>query len=277
MGRHSYELIDAGDGAKLERFGEVILERPAAQAVWRPHDRRAWKGAHGRFERSTSGTGHWRLDDVPNSWPVEVGGLTLTAKLNDHGNVGLFPEHGALWDWTAAQVHTLGAGARVLNLFAYTGSITLAAARAGAEVTHLDASKSSVDAARRNADESGLSDRPIRWIVDDAMRYLHREARRGSSYDAIVLDPPTFGRGPTGQLWKIESDIGDLLDACWDVLADGPSFVVLTAHSPGFTPLVLGNLISSRATSAVESGEMFVSDRAGRPLPSGAYARWSAS
>jgi 23S rRNA (cytosine1962-C5)-methyltransferase len=276
MSDRDYELIDAGDGAKLERFGRYVVERPAAQAVWARHNPSAWKRVDARFERAgTKGT--WDRRGMPDMWPVEIDGLTFTAKVNEHGNIGLFPEHASLWPWVGDQVRTIGRGCRVLNLFAYTGSVTLAAARAGAEVVHLDASKTSVDIARRNAEESRLDDASIRWIVDDAMRFVHREQRRGNRYQAIVLDPPTFGRGPTGQLWKIEADLAEFVDTCCSLLADGPSFVVLTCHSPGFTPLVLENLLRPHATGPLSSGEMTVMDRGGRPLPSGAYARWSAS
>ncbi|MCA8960524.1 MAG: class I SAM-dependent methyltransferase [Planctomycetes bacterium] len=274
-----YRLIDSGNQEKIERFGDYLLRRPSSQAVWRPNSRQAWDDSDARFERDRRGTGRWLSTRLPESWTMEFRGFTWTLRPNDHGNVGIFPEQASCWDWIesciAAAAGRSDEPLEVLNLFGYTGGSTLAAARAGARVVHLDASKTSIAAARENAEASGLGDRPIRWITDDAVKFVRREFRRDRRYHGIILDPPTYGRGSSGEVWQIEEGITDLLDDCARLLADDARFVLFSSHSPGFTPLALANLLEAPADGRVESEEMVIEDLAGRPLPSGAFARWS--
>jgi len=279
-----YELLDSGGGRKLERFGAVTLDRPCAQAVWRPRrPPSAWAAATAYFERE--GGNRWRgREALPRSWAVRIGEARLKLAATDFGHLGVFPEQRASWAWIARQ---LAGGARgsappqVLNLFAYSGGATLAAARAGAAVCHLDASRGMVAWARENAALNGLERHPIRWIAEDCHKFLHRELKRGRRYDAIVLDPPTFGRGQAGELYKIESDLPETLELCRRLLGDAPRFVLLSAHTPGFSPRVLENLLAQAMDGAgggIACGEMLLTGGPDTlPLPSGAYARWSAA
>lgn len=265
-----YSLIDSGNEEKLERFGKYELIRPSSAAVWKPHDAKLWKGADAHFTRIPEN--RWKgRDKLPKSWKIELSGLTFKVEPSDFGHLGIFPEHEMHWLWMEEKLR--GKRAKVLNLFAYTGAATLAAARAGAEVCHLDASKPMVSLARGNADLNHLSDRPIRWIVDDVMKFLHREVRRGNRYDAILLDPPTFGRGPNGELFKIEREMAPLLTLCKELLSENPIFLLLTCHTPGYTPLVLKNLVAQAFLEGkVEAKETVLSSKI--PLPAGAFARW---
>ena len=275
-----YELIDSGDQKKLERFGKLRLVRPCAQAVWKPADSREWSRVDAHFRRHSSGTGEWR-GKLPEAWTFEHAELEWEVRPNEYGNLGIFAEQTSCWEWireqVAARVATGGEPPAVINLFGYTGGSTLAASAAGAAVCHVDASKTSVRQARTNASLSRLAERPIRWIVEDALLFVEREIRRGRRYQGMILDPPTYGRGPNGEVWKIDDGIVELVERCREVLADGPSFFLLTSHSPGYTPIVLENLIAPGARAEVEGGEMTIIDRTGRSLPSGAFARWSES
>lgn len=274
-----YELLDSGEGRKLERFGPYVLNRPCAQAVWRRTlSSGAWEGAHACFDRVEGQRWTFR-ESVPESWQVETGGVRLVLKATEFGHLGLFAEQCPLWEWVRSQVATLGSP-RVLNLFAYSGGATLAAAQAGASVTHLDASKGMVAWARENAGVNGLEEAPIRWIVDDVMKFLQRELRRGRQYEGIILDPPSFGRGAQGQVFKIEDHIQELLHLCRQLLSPKPGFVLLSCHSAGFTPTVMEHLLSQTLTGLrgrLEKGEMLLE---GKPkalaVPSGAYAHWRA-
>lgn len=276
---NGYELLDSGNGAKLERFGEVVLARPCAQAVWQPQRPARWKSADATFDREDGNRWHGR-NRLPQEWVIDVDGTRFRLSGTDFGHLGIFPEQRAQWAWIRETVAAAGRPVRVLNLFAYSGGSTLAAARGGAEVCHLDASKGMVQWARANAALNGLENHPIRWIVDDAHKFLNREIRRGRRYDGIILDPPTYGRGGNGETYKIERDLTETLRLCRALLSDSPLFLLLSAHTPGHTPIVLGNVLTQALRGlggAVTSGEMVLSGTPDVfPLPSGAYARWQA-
>ncbi|MBP7276272.1 MAG: class I SAM-dependent methyltransferase [Kiritimatiellae bacterium] len=280
--KSEYALLDSGHGRKLERFGPVVLARPCAQAVWAPRlGESAWQSATAAFDREDGLRWHNRVA-LPDSWIVEIDGLRFRLSGTDFGHLGVFPEQRAQWDWIARRTADAAhRPPRVLNLFAYSGGSTLAAARAGAEVCHLDASRGMVEWAKENAGLNRLREAPIRWIVDDALKFLLREQRRGVKYDGIILDPPTFGRGKRGELFKIEEDIPALLDAVRSTLSPHPRFVLLTAHTPGLGPVALDNLLRSALSDRkgrVEHGEMMLTGAEGvLPVPSGAWARWHAA
>jgi 23S rRNA (cytosine1962-C5)-methyltransferase len=279
----SYELLDSGDARKLERFGPFVLARPCAQAVWRPRlDAPAWAAAHASFAREEGMRWFARIG-LPDAWNVEVDGLRFELRRTDFGHVGLFPEQRALWRWIGERLRTAAerrpGPVSLLNLFAYSGGSTLAAAKAGAAVCHVDASKGMVSWASANAKLNGLAEAPVRWIVDDARKFLSREVKRSRRYEAIVLDPPTFGRGAKGEVYKIDEGLRETLDACAALLADDPAFLLLSSHTPGFTPVVLANLLGQTTAGRqgrIESGEMLLGgERDVLSLPSGAWARWS--
>ena len=240
-----YQLLDSGHGAKLEQVGPYRLARPAPQALWRPaHPPEVWDTAVACYGRRSSGAGVWTYKHpLPPAWVVAYCDLTLQVKLTDFGHLGFFAEHGPHWQWVRQHIHAARRPIRLLNAFAYTGGMSLAAAAAGASVVHLDAADGIVAWARDNAQLSGLAAAPIRWVVEDVTKFLAREARRGHRYDAIVLDPPSFGRGSKGEVWKLERDLPALLERCAEVLSDEPLFVLLSAHTPGVTPLVLEHLL----------------------------------
>ena len=264
-----YELLDSGDGRKLERFGAYVLARPCSQALWRPSLPEAdWRRADASFDRTDGNRWHGRAN-LPKEWRIATAGITFKLGGTDFGHLGIFPEQRAQWRWIRERAQ----GARVLNLFAYSGGSTLAAALGGAEVCHLDASKGMVEWARENAALNGLADRPIRWIVDDAHKFMKRELRRGRRYDAIVLDPPTFGRGAGGEMYKIERDLAETLGLVKDLLSDTPRFVLFSSHTPGLSQVVAGNILSQLFPSArLEAGEMLLEGR-GLPCPSGIFCR----
>jgi 23S rRNA (cytosine1962-C5)-methyltransferase len=289
-----YELIDSGDGRKLERFGPYLFERPCAQAAWRPRlTQHVWESAHATFTRE--GQMRW-IENAPmdSDWVVAMGGVRLKLSRTDFGHLGVFPEQSELWRWCAARLGAWRAAEvpRVLNLFAYSGAATIAAALAGAEVCHVDSSKGMVGWARENAELNGLAGSPIRWIVDDAVKFLRREIRRERRYDAIILDPPTFGRGARGEVYKIDRALQETLELCARLLSDTPAFALLTSHTPGYTPIVLGNLLRDfvggrRRTGGsdhepdpaveplLDGGEMTLAGADGVwPVPSGAWAAW---
>ena len=281
-----YALLDSGNGRKLERFGAYVLTRPCAQAIWRPRLPPAeWEAAHAAFDRESGNRWHSR-ERLPDEWNVEVDALRFRLSGTDFGHLGIFPEQRESWRWIGERVQAArGAAAqepvRVLNLFAYSGGSTLAAARAGAEVCHLDASAGMVEWARANAALNALEQAPIRWIVDDAHKFLARELRRGRRYEGIILDPPSFGRGAGGEVYKIERDLPQTLDLCRQLFSAAPRFLLLSAHTPGITPVVLENLLAERfedVPGRLASGEMVLAGAAGvRPLPSGCMARWEAA
>ena len=277
----TYRLLDSGHGRKLEQVGPYRLVRPASQALW-PPSRAAgfWQTAHACYQRGPAGAGSWhrKTDDLPATWTLTYCGLPLRIRLTDFGHLGFFAEHGPHWQWLRQQVAAAGRPVRVLNAFAYTGSSTLAAAAGGARVVHLDAAEGIVTWARENARLADLSHAPIRWIVEDVTRFLRREVRRGKRYDAIILDPPSFGRGSKGEVWKLTDDLPPLLDLCRQVLSDSPLAMVLSTHTPGMTPLVLENMLADVMgldRRQLCSMEMLI-PQCGSPrgLPSGALARW---
>lgn len=282
-----YTLLDSGDMQKLEQIGPYLLVRPAPQAIWTPRlPRAAWDKADGVYVRESEGGGHWAWKSkVKREFDVLFNSLALELRLTNFGHLGLFPEQAENWDWLrrlirARMKRTNDRNLHVLNLFGYTGGSTLAASQAGAHVVHVDAAKNVVDWARKNAKICDLDERPIRWIVDDALKFVKREQRRKTHYQGIILDPPSFGRGPQGEVFKIEKDLIPLLEACSEILGGDALFALYSCHTPGFTPITLANqlgeLVGKRG-GTLESGEMTVAETGGRLLPSGAYARWSAS
>lgn len=275
-----YELLDSGKESKLERVGDYILVRPSPQAVWSPSLPEAkWQEADATYIRSSTGGGEWEFRrKLPERWEIDHSGLKFIIKTTGFGHLGLFPEQENNWGWIEEKIISAGRPVSVLNLFAYTGGSTLAAARAGASVCHLDASKGVVDWARENAALSGFGDRPVRWIVDDVEKFVKKEIKRERRYDAIILDPPSFGRGSKGEVWTIEEGLLRLLGECRELLSDAPLFILLSCHSPGFTPLVLQNLLAEMMkgySGVLSCGEMVIPETTGKLLPSGAYARWS--
>ena len=279
-----YQLLDFGDGRRLERFGPVVLDRPcpAAETI-RPAAPGLWSSADARFDRSEDEPGQWTLrGDPPQPWTIAHGRISLELKRTDFGHVGLFPEQAENWDWIAGQVGRSPPDAaspiKVLNLFAYTGGSTLAAAAARARVTHVDAARNIVAWARRNAELSASGDAPIRWIAEDAEKFVQREIRRGNRYDAVVLDPPSYGHGPHGEAWRLAEDLPRLLALCGELTMPRPRFVLLTCHTPGFPPLVLGELLAAgfgRGPSMhVASAPLALVASTGQTLPSGVVARW---
>ncbi len=278
----TYQLLDSGGGRKLERFGAYTLVRPASQAIWRPQQADSmWQKADALFSRDEDNRWHQR-HRLPETWNVEVSGLHFHLKTTDFGHLGIFPEQRHAWLWIQKKIEEIKAKSKqdihVLNLFAYSGGSTLAAAKGGAHVCHLDASQGMVSWAQDNARLNGLEGAPIRWIVDDVNKFLAREIRRGRRYDAIILDPPTFGRGSKGELFKIEEHLVPLLDRCRELLSDTPRFVLLSGHTPGITPMCLQHLLEqmmSGKKGEIMHGEMLLEGVDTFPLPSGAYARWS--
>jgi 23S rRNA (cytosine1962-C5)-methyltransferase len=283
-----YALLDSGGMARLERFGPWVLDRPSPQAFWNPRlPRHEWEQAHARYERSSQGGGRWlESADAPEAWSCRIGDLEMELRRTGFGHVGVFAEQVPFWNWLrragGVWAGHIGRPPRILNLFAYTGGSSIAAAAGGAEVTHCDASRGVVQWASENAGRNDLGSGRIRWIVDDAMKFLRREARRGHTYDGIVLDPPSFGRGPKGEVWKLEDDAVPLLGAVASVLAPRPGFVLLSAHTPGLGPLALANLLrgaleQSPAANEMQfqSGEMSISpvEVDGFSLPAGTWAR----
>lgn len=287
-----YQLLDSGNQKKLERIGPYLLVRPALAAVWEPKlPESEWRKADGVYTRDAGEDGgKWTFyRKVQREFDVLYGSLHFHIRLTNFGHMGLFAEQADNWEWMRQAIRKRMAATNernlyVLNLFAYTGGSTLACSQAGAHLVHVDAAKGVVDWARKNAELSGLADRPIRWLVDDAMKFVKREERRGNSYQGIILDPPSFGRGPQGEVFKIEDDLVPLLQACGALLAKDALFVLYSCHTPGFTPLTLENqldLVVAGKRGSVEAGEMTVPEmglgsKPGRLLPSGVYGHWLA-
>ena len=276
---NTYELIDSGNGRKLERFGSITLDRPCSQAVWNPTNPTLWKQANASFTRK-EGLKWIGRDKLPDSWIAEINGVQMKLSTTDFGHLGVFPETRAIWDWIRSRVSAESKvrrePLRFLNLFAYSGGATMAAAQGGAHCCHVDASKGMVQWARQNAEINLLKEHPIRWIVDDVNKFLTREIKRGRQYDAVLLDPPSFGRGKSGELYKIENALLQTLQLVHKVLSTSPSFVYLTSHTPGFSPIVLKNLIAQMLSQGqFQCGEMLLTgDDRGFSLPSGTWARW---
>lgn len=279
-GWKDYEVIDCTKGEKLERWGDYLLIRPDPQVIWdtkKVHP--GWKHPNAHYHRSAKGGGEWEFFSLPEQWSIHYRELTFQLKPFSFKHTGLFPEQAANWDWFSEKIRCAGRPIRVLNLFAYTGGATLAAAKAGASVTHVDASKGMVGWAKENAKSSGLESAPIRWIVDDCVKFAEREIRRGKCYDAIIMDPPSYGRGPKGEIWKIEDSIHGLIRLCRDLLSQEPLFFLVNSYTTGLAPSVLSYLL------ATEIGQKYsgrvLADEVGLPvsvnglaLPCGSSGRW---
>lgn len=276
-----YELLDCGGGEKLERWDKQYLVRPDPQAIWEtPRRLPEWKRANARYLRSQTGGGHWEKKALPESWQVHYKDLTFQIKPMNFKHTGLFPEQAVNWDFVMDKIRKADRPIRVLNLFAYTGGATLSAAKAGAAVTHVDASKGMVTWAKENAAASGLSDAPIRWLVDDCVKFVEREIRRGNHYDGIIMDPPSYGRGPKGEIWKIEESIYPFIELTTQILSDDPLFFLINSYTTGLQPAVLNYMMQTAITPKfgghTEASEIGlpVTDN-GLVLPCGASGRWS--
>lgn len=286
-----YEVLDCSGGEKLERWGKYTLLRPDPQVIWNtPKKHPAWKKLNGHYHRSNKGGGEWEFMNLPQQWSIQYqlpvstpssnGRLTFHLKPFAFKHTGLFPEQAANWDWFSKLIADSGREIKVLNLFAYTGGATISAAAAGARVTHVDASKGMVTWAKENAVSSGLSEAPIRWIVDDCVKFVEREIRRGNTYDAIIMDPPSYGRGPKGELWKIEDSIHPFIQLCAQLLSDNPLFFLINSYTTGLAPAVLTYMLSAEVKK--KYGGTVISQEIGLPvtasglvLPCGASGRWT--
>ena len=276
-----YVILDTSDGEKLEKWGKVSLVRPDPQIIWKTDKTDPlWRGADGHYHRSNKGGGEWEFRKrLPESWKISYGALTFNIRPTGFKHTGLFPEQAVNWDFMAEKIRSAGREINVLNLFAYTGGATLACAEAGANVCHVDASKGMVQWARDNAAASGLADKPIRWIVDDCEKFIAREIRRGRRYDAVIMDPPSYGRGPGGEVWKLEQNLWPFVSLCAGVLSDDPLFVIINSYTTGLSPSVLSYVTESIFTKKFggrsESRELGlpVTD-SGLVLPCGATCRW---
>ena len=276
-----YEVLDTSDGEKLERWGKYYLVRPDPQVIWfTPKEDRRWRDFDARYARSNSGGGQWSRNRLPERWQIRYRELTFNVKPMNFKHTGVFPEQAANWNFIDAQIRSAGRRINVLNLFAYTGGATLAAAAAGASVCHVDAAKGMVAWAKENAASSGLSEAPIRWIVDDCAKFVEREIKRGRRYDAVIMDPPSYGRGPSGEIWKLEKDLYPFVKLVAGVLSDEPLFFIINSYTTGLAPSVLTCLLKTviepRFGGHTESDELGlpVTD-SGLVLPCGATGRWT--
>ncbi|MEE1247383.1 MAG: class I SAM-dependent methyltransferase [Acutalibacteraceae bacterium] len=280
-GWKDYELLDCSDGERLERWGEVILIRPDPQVIWKtPKKHPMWKNANARYLRSSTGGGHWEiLRKTPDSWRINYKDLSLNVKTMGFKHTGIFPEQAVNWDYTAEIIKKAGRPVKVLNLFSYTGGATVACLKAGAQVVHVDASKGMVAWAKENAAVSSVADRPVRWIVDDCIKFVQREIRRGNKYDIIIMDPPSYGRGPGGEVWKLEDEVYSFVELCTKVLSDDPLMVLINSYTTGLSPAVmqyiLGALVVPQFGGEVTGSEIGLPvTRTGMVLPCGASAIW---
>lgn len=287
---NDYEVIDCSKGEKLERWGDYLLVRPDPQVIWdTPKKENGWRKMNGHYHRSSKGGGEWEFFQLPKEWTIQYS-LPINKKLTFHlkpfsfKHTGLFPEQAANWNWFSqliADAVSKGRQVKVLNLFAYTGGATLAAAAAGASVTHVDASKGMVTWAKENAISSGLKDAPIRWLIDDCVKFVEREIRRGNHYDAIIMDPPSYGRGPKGEIWKIEESVYPLIQLCSQILTDNPLFFLINSYTTGLQPAVLSYMISTvlgTANGTVTASEIGLPVSSnGLVLPCGASGRYEAT
>ena len=277
-----YEVLDCGGGEKLERWGDKLLQRPDPQAIWpRTEEDRFWNRANAVYHRSSSGGGKWEIRRLPEQWAISYKELTFQLKPMAFKHTGLFPEQAVNWNFIMEQIRGAGRPVNVLNLFAYTGGATLAAAAAGASVCHVDASKGMTQWARENAASSGLEGRPIRWIVDDCKKFVQREIRRGRKYDAIIMDPPSYGRGPGGEVWKLEENLWGFVELCSQVLSNDPAFVIINSYTTGLSASVLTYVCQSifgrKFGGRSESRELGLPVKdTGLVLPCGATCRWEA-
>lgn len=267
-GWKGYEVLDASEGEKLERWGKYILLRPDPQVIWdtkKTHP--SYKKLNGHYHRSSKGGGDWEFFDLPEQWQLEYErlGIKFNLKPFKFKHTGVFPEQAANWDWFSSIIKGANRPVKVLNLFAYTGGATLAAAKAGAQVTHVDAAKGMVAWAKENAADSGLAEAPIRWLVDDCMKFVEREIRRGNAYDAIIMDPPSYGRGPKGEIWKIEEAVYPLIKACSQILTEKPLFFLVNSYTTGLQPAVLTYMLG---TALEKYNPIVEADEVGLPVTS---------
>ena len=275
-----YEVIDTSNGEKLERWGNYILLRPDPQVIWdTPRQAKEWKKLNAHYHRSNKGGGEWEFFSLPDEWDIRYHNLTFRLKPFSFKHTGLFPEQAVNWDWFSSLIREAKRPVSVLNLFAYTGGATLAAAKAGARVTHVDASKGMVTWAKENAAASGLGDAPIRWLVDDCVKFVEREIRRGNTYDAIIMDPPSYGRGPKGEIWKIEESIFPFIEQTAKILSKDAIFYLINSYTTGLQPAVLSYMIHTAIVPGF--GGQVSADEIGLPvkanglvLPCGASGRW---
>lgn len=277
-----YEVLDTSHGEKLERWGDYFLVRPDPQVIWNTDKQcKEWKKPNGHYHRSNKGGGEWEFFQLPQEWDIHYNALTFHLKPFSFKHTGLFPEQAVNWDWFSALIRSAGRPVRVLNLFAYTGGATLSAAAAGAAVTHVDASKGMVGWAKENAASSGLADAPIRYLVDDCVKFVEREIRRGNTYDGIIMDPPSYGRGPKGEIWKIEDSIYPFIELTEQLLSEKPLFFLINSYTTGLQPAVLSymlnTVIARKHGGRVEASEIGLPVTSnGLILPCGASGRWTA-
>lgn len=274
-----YEVIDCSNGEKVERWGKYILVRPDPQVIWdTPKSNKAWRNMNAHYHRSKKGGGEWEFFDLPEQWSIHYKNLTFQLKPFSFKHTGLFPEQAVNWDWFSSKIKNADRPIKVLNLFAYTGGATIAAAASGASVTHVDASKGMVTWAKENAISSGLKDAPIRWIVDDCVKFVEREIRRGNHYDAIIMDPPSYGRGTKGEIWKIEDCVYPLIQLCTKLLSDKPLFFLISSYTTGLQPAVLSYMLGTALKNfngTINSSEIGLPVSSnGLVLPCGASGRW---
>lgn len=281
---NTYEVLDCSEGEKLERWGEYTLVRPDPQVIWNTKKSSQWKKVNGHYHRSSKGGGEWEFFSLPEQWSIDYKSLGLTFNLKPFKfkHTGVFPEQAVNWEWFSQKIKDAKAQGReikVLNLFAYTGGATLAAAKAGAKVTHVDASKGMVNWAKENAKSSGLENAPIRWIIDDCVKFVEREIRRENFYDAVIMDPPSYGRGPKGEIWKIEDAVYPLIELCSKVLTKDPLFYLISSYTTGLQPAVLTYMLST-VMNPKFGGKAFAEEiglpvkETGLVLPCGASGRW---
>lgn len=281
-GWQDYELLDSGGGLRLERFGKYTLVRPDPQIIWKPTlDPSVWAGADAVFEKLTSSKGQWIFNNqMPEKWLVQYKDLSLWTRLTPFKHTGLFPEQSVQWDWMRDKIGKAKKEANILNLFGYTGAASIAAAAAGARVTHVDASRPAIAWARENQQASGLEDKPIRWILDDALKFVAREVKRGVRYDGIIMDPPIYGHGPGGETWDFNKDFPTLLQNCSLILSGEPLFLLVNAYAISSSSLMLQNVIGDYVKhlgGEIESGELAIKEKStDRLLSTGIYGRWSA-
>ena len=276
-----FELLDCSKGEKLERWGKYYLVRPDPQVIWdTPRRNSHWNDRNGRYRRSETGGGSWDKGNLPEMWKINYGELTFNVKPMNFKHTGIFPEQAANWDWAMAKIRSAGRPISVLNLFAYTGGATVACAKAGAQVCHVDAAKGMVAWGKENAQASGLADAPIRWIVDDCIKFVEREIRRGRRYDAIIMDPPSYGRGPGGEVWKLEQNLWPFVSLCAGVLSDDPLFVIINSYTTGLAPSAVG-YAANVVFGADHGGKTAVGElglpvkSSGLMLPCGSTGRWT--
>ena len=275
-----YEILDMANGEKLERWNNIYLIRPDPQIIWKEKSYpEKWKQANARYNRSSSGGGNWqRYKKIPDAWQVKYKDLTFNIKPMGFKHTGLFPEQAVNWDWMINKIKNAGREIKVLNLFAYTGGATVACSYAGASVCHVDSSKGMVTWAKENVPSSGLADRSVRYIIDDVTKFVQREIRRGNKYDAIIMDPPSYGRGKNGEVWQFENNISDLVELCAQVLSDEPLFFLINSYTTGISSKVLENILTlklHKKYGKLSSGEIGLPMKESNLiLPCGIYGRW---